>query len=373
MVDELMLWIDDSPTLTVGEITGYARRIALPPQGTPALVVVDYLQLMSGAAGAENRQVEVSAMSQGLKVLARELECPVLALAQLSRSPEGRADKRPLLADLRESGAIEQDADVVMFLYRDEMYDANSADRGIAEVHVAKHRSGPTGRVRLAWRAPVTAFGERWRDDSRRGGEARAPRRLPRRAAQPEWAAPESRSRTATARRSAKPNADKSWFVAAPLSVNKASSAALPVHQPPTVAGARTRDGEKPTASWPLTPRSTLNVRTVRAALARCGSTTGAMRKDIHRRRGAHASTTGPSTGGKAGPWGRKSFRRQNSGPSASGAGAPERGRQQVTVAITAHEELQGAPMTAGDLAGIYPQRVPVHDPACASSDLPAQ
>lgn len=97
-------------------------------------------------------------MSRGLKILARELDCPVLALSQLSRAPEARSDKRPMLADLRESGAIEQDADVVMFLYRDEMYNNDTPDRGIAELHVAKHRTGPTGTVKLAFLPQYTRF-----------------------------------------------------------------------------------------------------------------------------------------------------------------------------------------------------------------------
>jgi len=126
--------------------------------GDLGMVVVDYLQLMSGGSGAENRQVEISEISRGLKILARELECPVVALSQLSRSLEQRVDKRPMLADLRESGAIEQDADIVMFLYRDEVYNPDSADRGQAEVLIAKHRAGPTGVVRLAWLPHQTRF-----------------------------------------------------------------------------------------------------------------------------------------------------------------------------------------------------------------------
>jgi len=139
------------------DIRAQARRRYAEFEGL-ALIVVDYLQLMSGGARPENRQVEVADISRGLKILARELECPVLALSQLSRSPEARGDKRPILADLRESGAIEQDADVVMFLYRDEVYDPNSKDRGIAEISIAKHRNGPTGKVRLTFRSNYTKF-----------------------------------------------------------------------------------------------------------------------------------------------------------------------------------------------------------------------
>jgi len=151
------LWIDDDPNITVMDIRAKARRLK-SKVGDMGMVVVDYLQLMSGRASAENRQVEISEISRGLKILARELECPVIALSQLSRSLEQRTDKRPMLADLRESGAIEQDADIVMFLYRDEIYNPDSADKGQAEVLIAKHRAGPTGVVRLAWLGHQTRF-----------------------------------------------------------------------------------------------------------------------------------------------------------------------------------------------------------------------
>jgi replicative DNA helicase len=151
------LFIDDNPNLTVMEIRAKARRLKAR-EGRLGLIIVDYLQLMSGRTSAENRQIEVSSISRGLKVLARELEVPVVALSQLSRNLEMRADKRPILADLRESGSLEQDADVVMFLYRDEMYNPDSADRGTAEVIVAKHRNGPTGKCQLAFLDHHTRF-----------------------------------------------------------------------------------------------------------------------------------------------------------------------------------------------------------------------
>jgi replicative DNA helicase len=123
-----------------------------------ALIVIDYLQLMSGGANPENRQLEVSEISRNLKILARELEVPIVALSQLSRNLESRSDKRPMLSDLRESGSLEQDADVVMFLYRDEVYNPESADKGSAEVIVAKHRSGPIGVKRLVFLGQYTRF-----------------------------------------------------------------------------------------------------------------------------------------------------------------------------------------------------------------------
>ena len=154
---EAPIWIDDNPNLTVMEIRAKARRLK-SRLGDLGLVVVDYMQLMSGRGSAESRQVEVSEMSRGLKILARELETPIIALSQLSRGLEGRTDKRPMLSDLRESGSIEQDADVVAFLYRDEVYNAESPDIGTAEIIVAKHRNGPTGTIRLAWLSNYTRF-----------------------------------------------------------------------------------------------------------------------------------------------------------------------------------------------------------------------
>lgn len=154
---EVPLLLDDNPRVTVMEIRAKARRMKARYGGL-ALIVIDYLQLMSGGASSENRQLEVSEISRGLKILARELEVPIIALSQLSRNLETRGDKRPMLADLRESGSLEQDADVVMFLYRDEVYNRESPDKGSAEVIIAKHRSGPTGVVRLVFNGAYTRF-----------------------------------------------------------------------------------------------------------------------------------------------------------------------------------------------------------------------
>jgi replicative DNA helicase len=154
---EAKIWIDDNPNLTIMEIRAKARRLK-SQIGDLGMIVIDYLQLMTGRSNAESRQVEVSELSRGLKILARELDTPVVALSQLSRGLEMRADKRPMLADLRESGSIEQDSDVVMFLFREEMYDAKPENAGQAEVIVAKHRSGPTGVVQLAFLPQYTRF-----------------------------------------------------------------------------------------------------------------------------------------------------------------------------------------------------------------------
>ena len=154
---EVPLFLDDNPQVTVMEIRAKARRIKAQHGGL-ALIMIDYLQLMSGSGNSENRQLEVSEISRNLKVLARELEVPIVALSQLSRNLEARSDKRPMLADLRESGSLEQDADVVMFLYRDEVYNPESPDKGSAEVIVSKHRSGPIGTKRLVFLGQYTRF-----------------------------------------------------------------------------------------------------------------------------------------------------------------------------------------------------------------------
>ncbi len=154
---EAPLFIDDNAHCTVMEMRAKARRIKAR-YGDLGLVVVDYLQLMSSPRRAENRQVEVSELSRGLKILARELECPVMVGSQLNRQLEYRQDKRPMLADLRESGSIEQDADVVLFLYRDDVYNPESEQRGVAEVIIGKHRNGPTGVARLAFLDHIVKF-----------------------------------------------------------------------------------------------------------------------------------------------------------------------------------------------------------------------
>lgn len=153
------LVIDDTSGITASELRSKCRKLKIE-QGLD-LVIIDYLQLMTGAGKrkSDSRQQEISDISRSLKVMARELDVPVIALSQLSRAVESRPDKRPMLSDLRESGAIEQDADIVMFIYRDEYYNPDSEKKGVAEVIVAKQRSGPTGPVELAWLSQYTKFG----------------------------------------------------------------------------------------------------------------------------------------------------------------------------------------------------------------------
>lgn len=153
------LVIDDTSGITASELRTKCRKLKLT-KGLD-LVIIDYLQLMTGSGKrrGDSRQQEISDISRALKVMARELNVPVIALSQLSRAVEQRPDKRPMLSDLRESGAIEQDADMVMFLYRDEYYNPDTEDKGVAEVIIAKQRSGPTGKVKLAWLSSLTKFG----------------------------------------------------------------------------------------------------------------------------------------------------------------------------------------------------------------------
>ena len=151
--------IDDNPSVTVAEMNAKLRRL-----DNLGLVVIDYLQLMQGSGygkASDNRVTVVSDISRSLKIMAKELNVPVVCLSQLSRNCESRNDKRPILSDLRESGAIEQDADSVMFLYRDEYYHENTEDKGLAECIVAKNRHGETGTVKLQWFGPYQTFSDR--------------------------------------------------------------------------------------------------------------------------------------------------------------------------------------------------------------------
>lgn len=155
-VGESKLILDDTPGISISELRSKCRKYKL--EHDIGLIIIDYLQLMSGSKNQESRQQEISEISRSLKSLARELEVPVIALSQLSRAVEQRPDKRPMLSDLRESGAIEQDADVVMFIYRDDYYNKDSEEAGISEIIIGKQRSGPTGTVKLAWLGQYTKF-----------------------------------------------------------------------------------------------------------------------------------------------------------------------------------------------------------------------
>ncbi|MEM7001213.1 MAG: replicative DNA helicase [Pseudomonadota bacterium] len=151
------LYVDDTPALTPGDVRSRARRVAREAGGLD-MVVVDYLQLMRTADKSESRAGEISEISRSLKALAKEMRCPVIALSQLNRALEQRPDKRPLMSDLRESGAIEQDADVILFIYRDEVYHDDTEDKGVAEIIIGKQRNGPIGKVRLSFTGNLTKF-----------------------------------------------------------------------------------------------------------------------------------------------------------------------------------------------------------------------
>jgi replicative DNA helicase len=157
-LSKVQLLIDETAGLTSSELRARARRMARQ-FGTLGLIVIDYLQLMSGSSNSdENRATELGEISRGLKSLAKELQCPVLALSQLNRSVESRNDKRPMMSDLRESGAIEQDADIIMFIYRDDYYNKDSKEPGVSEIVIAKQRNGPVGTVKLTFLKPLTRF-----------------------------------------------------------------------------------------------------------------------------------------------------------------------------------------------------------------------
>jgi replicative DNA helicase len=156
-LSELRIFIDDTPNISVVEMRSRARKLQAEQGGALGMILIDYLQLMEGN-GSENRVQELARITRALKGLARELNVPIIALSQLSRSVESRADKRPMMSDLRESGSIEQDADLVMMLYRDEYYNPDTPDRGIAEVLITKHRNGPTGTIKLLFEPQFTRF-----------------------------------------------------------------------------------------------------------------------------------------------------------------------------------------------------------------------
>ena len=165
-LSEAPIYIDDTPGISINEIRAKCRKLKL--EKNIGLVVIDYLQLVQGSSkrAQGSREQEISEISRSLKILAKEINVPVIALSQLSRAPEQRPDHRPMLSDLRESGAIEQDADIVMFLYRDDYYNEDSEDKGLAEVILAKHRAGSTGTVKLVWLGNYTKFAnmERYRE-----------------------------------------------------------------------------------------------------------------------------------------------------------------------------------------------------------------
>jgi replicative DNA helicase len=156
-MNDAQMFIDETPALNSIELRARARRLSRQC-GKLGLIIIDYLQLMSANNAGENRATEISEISRNLKGLAKELNCPVIALSQLNRSLEQRPNKRPIMSDLRESGAIEQDADVIMFIYRDQVYNPDSPDKGTAEIIIGKQRNGPIGSVRLTFMGEYTKF-----------------------------------------------------------------------------------------------------------------------------------------------------------------------------------------------------------------------
>jgi replicative DNA helicase len=156
-LNEAPIFIDETPGLNVLELRARARRL-MRQCGKLGLIIIDYLQLMSASSSGENRATEISEISRALKGLAKELQVPVVALSQLNRGLEQRPNKRPVMSDLRESGAIEQDADVILFIYRDEVYNPDTQDKGTAEIIISKQRNGPIGTVRLAFLGEYTRF-----------------------------------------------------------------------------------------------------------------------------------------------------------------------------------------------------------------------
>ncbi|MCI6737318.1 MAG: replicative DNA helicase [Intestinibacter sp.] len=162
VLSEAKIHIDDTPGIKISELRSKCRKLKIE-KGLD-LVLIDYLQLMEGEGNNESRQQEIAKISRSLKILAKELNCPVVALSQLSRAPEQRADHRPMLSDLRESGSIEQDADIVMFLYRDEYYNPDTESKNIGEVIVSKNRHGETGTIELVWFGEVQKFADKIRE-----------------------------------------------------------------------------------------------------------------------------------------------------------------------------------------------------------------
>ena len=156
-MQDAQMYIDETPALSSVEVRARARRLARQC-GKLGLIVIDYLQLMGASSAGENRATEISEISRSLKALGKELECPVIALSQLNRSLEQRPNKRPVMSDLRESGAIEQDADLILFIYRDEVYNPDSPDKGTAEIIIGKQRNVPIGTIRLTFQGSSTRF-----------------------------------------------------------------------------------------------------------------------------------------------------------------------------------------------------------------------